>query len=210
LDGRKNEAGEKMKIYLIRHGQSEGNVDPQIYSVLKDHNVPLTDKGREQAKEAGINLSKKIIKSKKTVVFVSPYLRTRQSWEEIRLGLDSKKIKYTEEENPLLREQEYKVFTNQQEAEETHGERLVFGPFWYRFKNAESIADVYQRLQIFINMLHLRKNSKKLPPQVVIVAHEIVIRIIIMILTNKRVEDSDLKIDNGEIVVLDNKKIKYF
>ena len=48
-----------MNIYLVRHGQSEGNIDPTIYTHTADHAIPLSDLGREQAKEAGqINANK--------------------------------------------------------------------------------------------------------------------------------------------------------
>ncbi len=197
-----------MKIFLIRHGQSEGNVNPEIYSILKDHNVPLTDLGREQSLNAGKKLKNKLKKQTKTAVFISPYLRTRQTWSEIKRSLKGYKI--TEEETPLLREQEYKIFANQQEAEETHGEKQLFGPFWYRYKNAESIADVYQRVQIFLNTLHLRKISKTLPSQIVIVAHEITIKNILMILKKLKIEESDISVSNGEIIEIDDNKIKVF
>lgn len=197
-----------MKIYLIRHGQSQANVDPLLYAQLKDHNVPLTDLGKEQSYKAGADLAPKLKKNKPVAVFVSPYKRTRETWNEIKQHLSGYDLR--EEENPLLREQEYKIFADLKEAEEKYGHQKAFGHFWYRYKNAESTADVHQRVQVFINMLMLRKLSKKLPEQIVIVAHEITIRTILMIIHNIKVEDSNLKINNCEIVEIDNKQVRYF
>ncbi|HET9130461.1 MAG TPA: histidine phosphatase family protein, partial [Terriglobia bacterium] len=42
-----------MRIILIRHGESEGNVDWNTYSRIGDPHVPLTDKGWMQAHDAG-------------------------------------------------------------------------------------------------------------------------------------------------------------
>ena len=42
-----------MKIYLVRHGQSEGNVRELWYG---SSDLPLTDLGRQQAREAGEKL----------------------------------------------------------------------------------------------------------------------------------------------------------
>ena len=42
-----------MKIYLIRHGQSEGNVRNLWYGIT---DLPLTDLGRQQAAQVGEKL----------------------------------------------------------------------------------------------------------------------------------------------------------
>jgi len=42
-----------MKIYLIRHGQSAGNVDKDVHNTMADHAIPLSDLGKEQAFTAG-------------------------------------------------------------------------------------------------------------------------------------------------------------
>ncbi|XP_060182638.1 phosphoglycerate mutase-like protein AT74 [Lycium barbarum] len=41
------------RIILVRHGESEGNVDKNVYATVPDHKVQLTKKGKEQAKKAG-------------------------------------------------------------------------------------------------------------------------------------------------------------
>lgn len=44
------------RIYLVRHGQSEGNVDNALYFDKADKDILLTPKGEQQAKEAGCKL----------------------------------------------------------------------------------------------------------------------------------------------------------
>ena len=43
-----------MRIFLVRHGESLGNLDERAYSQFGDHNVPLTQWGHRQAAEAGL------------------------------------------------------------------------------------------------------------------------------------------------------------
>lgn len=45
-----------MRIILIRHGESEGNVDWNTYSRIGDPHVSLTDNGWGQARDAGVFL----------------------------------------------------------------------------------------------------------------------------------------------------------
>lgn len=42
-----------MRIFLVRHGESEGNIDENIYKHTADHDIALTDLGLEQARECG-------------------------------------------------------------------------------------------------------------------------------------------------------------
>ena len=43
----------RVRILLIRHGESMGNVDPAIHRHTADHAIPLSPRGREQVREAG-------------------------------------------------------------------------------------------------------------------------------------------------------------
>ena len=44
------------RIVLIRHAESEGNVDETMYMRKPDHRIELTEKGKRQAREAGEQL----------------------------------------------------------------------------------------------------------------------------------------------------------
>ena len=68
-----------MKIYLVRHGKSEANLNKQILLHASDHTINLADLGRRQAAEAAKFLDGEIPYIGKTRVWVSPYNRTRQT-----------------------------------------------------------------------------------------------------------------------------------
>ncbi|HMW00432.1 MAG TPA: phosphoglycerate mutase family protein [Acidobacteriota bacterium] len=69
------------RIILIRHGESEGNADREMYQTTPDCKLNLTDLGREQAREAE-NTIKSIIGDSSVYAYISPYYRTRQTFEE--------------------------------------------------------------------------------------------------------------------------------
>lgn len=191
-----------MQLFLVRHGQSEGNVNPALYQKIKDHNIKLTKLGKEQAFQAGQELGRLLGSSIETpiTVIVSPYKRTRQTWQEMKKGLASVgTFILNEEETPLIREQEYKIFADQAEQKEKFQERDEFGHFYYRFKNTESVADVFQRSQIFLNSLMLRNLLGELKGPVVIVSHAIALHTMQMIIDKKPVEDCHEDIKNCEI-----------
>jgi broad specificity phosphatase PhoE len=48
------------RIFLVRHGQSQGNIDHSVYRTTPDHKIELTETGRLQAIEAGKALKQEI------------------------------------------------------------------------------------------------------------------------------------------------------
>ncbi|MBK7311909.1 MAG: phosphoglycerate mutase family protein [Sphingobacteriaceae bacterium] len=59
------------RIISIRHGESEGNVDKMVYNQKPDYTLELTQKGLNQALEAGKRL-KEIVKDESLFFYVSP------------------------------------------------------------------------------------------------------------------------------------------
>lgn len=43
----------KLRILLVRHGQSEANVDRDVYKRMSDHAICLSELGHQQAVDAG-------------------------------------------------------------------------------------------------------------------------------------------------------------
>ena len=74
------------RIVLIRHGQSEGNLDENVYADKPDWRLELTPAGRAQARAAGDKL-KSVLDGGAVQAYVSPYVRTIQTFEEINKSL---------------------------------------------------------------------------------------------------------------------------
>jgi len=89
-----------MRIFLVRHGMSRANADWSENRRVADHAIELTEKGKEQAQEAGKALAKyfgeKLVKYESDGILAptrvvipririwnSPYMRTRQTRDHL-------------------------------------------------------------------------------------------------------------------------------
>jgi len=150
-----------MRILLVRHGESEGNVDPSIHATTADHAIPLSARGHDQAREAGRRLDALFVdrygeveRRPKIRMWVSPYRRTRETAQGIaeaagRWLLDT-------QEHVLLCEQQFGLFDGVPDEdlprrypdEWAHYDRAerFGGKFWARMPLGESRFDVSQRV----------------------------------------------------------------
>ena len=71
------------KLILMRHGQSEGNVDEVLYSTIPDNNMRLTQLGWESARLAGRALREELGEDETVHFVVSPYVRTVETFHGI-------------------------------------------------------------------------------------------------------------------------------
>lgn len=77
-------------IILIRHGESEGNLDHTLFQRKPDHRHRLTDRGIEQAAAAGRQLRGMLEDGESVQFYVSPYQRTRDTFRHLMRGLTEK------------------------------------------------------------------------------------------------------------------------
>ena len=145
-EARKLTAWEDMpeRIILLRHGQSEANVNHHVLASKPDNLIELTNKGREQATAAGEKIKALLPKGSHMQVILSPFERTQQTLCCVVQALGSH-IVSTTLIDPRVREQE---FGNLQESDDViqHSKlaRQV-GRFYYRRPDGESSADVFDR-----------------------------------------------------------------
>ncbi|UJR25682.1 hypothetical protein I4U23_007033 [Adineta vaga] len=168
------------RIILIRHGESQGNQDSNIYCSVPDHAIGLTDRGREQALQCGEKL-KSIIGTNETLIcFVSPFRRSKETCELICKAFPEEKILKVRED-PRIREQEWGNFQDLATREITVSERKKIGRFFYRFKNGESGADVYDRVSSFMDSLYREMDNCLMSENnILIVSHGLFMRLFLM------------------------------
>ena len=122
-----------------------------------DYQTPLSALGCSQARATGNALPD--LFPKPDVVFVSPYLRTNQTFEGlVDGGLDINGAKIVQEDR--IREQEHglsllysdwRVFhTLHPEQRELYAQQ---GPYWYQYPQGESVSDLRDRVRSFWNTL---------------------------------------------------------
>ncbi|MBN8951012.1 MULTISPECIES: phosphoglycerate mutase family protein [unclassified Rhizobium] len=173
-----------MRIFLVRHGESLGNIDDRAYRQFGDHNVPLTEWGYRQVLTAGQAISAYLkelpsAELRRLSVWYSPFLRTRQSKDALLEILPPELIEDVREDY-LLREQDFGLFTEiydhaeqkrkfPDEFEKWARLRNNNGKFYARPPDGESRADVAQRVRLFLQtVMHDAESGRN---NVIIVGH---------------------------------------
>ena len=59
------------RIILVRHGQSQGNVDDKVYATVPDSQIALTERGFAQGSVAGLQI-RQLVGDETVRFFVSP------------------------------------------------------------------------------------------------------------------------------------------
>ncbi|PKI50932.1 hypothetical protein CRG98_028662 [Punica granatum] len=179
------------RIILVRHGQSEGNVDESIYTRVADPKIGLTDVGKLQGRECGLRIRKMIEddggKDWKVYFYVSPYKRALQTLDHLGRAFERHRIAGVREE-PRLREQDFGNFQDREKMKIEKATRMVYGRFFYRFPNGESAADVYDRITGFRETLKADIDKGRFQPpgeqnqnvNLVLVSHGLTLRVFLM------------------------------
>jgi broad specificity phosphatase PhoE len=191
-----------MRVFLVRHGQSQANVDKQVNVTHSDHIIPLSNVGELQAGDAGSFLRWKFAqeqrswrdrflgKKKHVRIWVSPYLRTRQTADAIERQLTQvDTITVDKREHINLVEQQFGLFDgipdedlpNKFPLEYSHYEKCERheGKFWARMPLGESRFDVAVRVHASFGT-YMRDAKKHGIRDIIVVAHGATNRAFIM------------------------------
>ena len=173
-----------LTIKLVRHGESDANIGKVSSTEVGDHAIPLSERGRAQAVDAGRAIGRDFLTS--ALVYTSPYRRTRETLAGILDGARASAAELRIYEDPRLREVEhgYDELAAQEELRKLHGW------FYYRFRGGESPADCYDRTSNFLESM-MRQAERKQADRVLIVTHGLTIRCFVMRFLHLGVEDFD-------------------
>jgi ribonuclease H / adenosylcobalamin/alpha-ribazole phosphatase len=170
-------------LWIVRHGQSAGNVARdlahaqgahRIPLTLRDVDVPLSDLGREQAGSLGKWFAGR--PEQPEVLLASPYVRARQTAEIFRAhgGCAPDESICCDER---LREKEFGILDGLTTPGVAHSEpqqaefRRLLGKFYHRPPGGESWCDVIFRLRSLLDTISLHYGGRR----VLIVAHQVVV-----------------------------------
>ena len=175
------------ELYLVRHGESIGNVAATQAEVdqldaipidIRDADVPLSSTGEEQARALSEWLADE--RASIDLYWVSPYLRARQTLE-IALGDDAAATRIAIDER--LRDRELGILdlltrrgVARLHPEETDRRRHL-GKFYHRPPGGESWADVALRLRSFLGDAMAADGDT-----VLVVAHDAVVMLFLYLL----------------------------
>jgi 2,3-bisphosphoglycerate-dependent phosphoglycerate mutase len=191
-----------MRIYLIRHGESEANLDQAVNVLLPEHSVALSVEGRRQAKEAGETLRSILLESPGVReardagraippirIWRSPYRRARETSDELLSGLGGLArdggLVLDVCEKSQLREQEFGLFDGVPDdelptkfpREYAHYKKNEDsgGRFWAAMPMGESRCNVAERVHTMFGSLQ-RDAERHGIHDVIVVSHGVTIR----------------------------------
>lgn len=173
-----------MDIIMIRHGETEDNLG----RIFSRDNTRLTKKGRKQI----LNLSELLKEFRYEDIYYSPLTRTVESMEI--LGLDG----IVEEK---IREINFGVFTGKTFKEISNlypmqAKKWIDDSINYRVPEGESVLDVYNRTQMFLEELVYKDINSLL------ICHDCVIRLALCWVFDNPDYFFKFKVDNGSINVI--------
>lgn len=171
-----------MKVYLIRHAESVGNIKGSLTSTT---DYALTDKGKKQAQRLGMNLYEEL-NGKRVTAYCSPLLRAKQTLQEILTCIGANEVNIVE--TPDLKEMDLGVLEGMPFDKQLIcypdidlGKRLSC----LEAPEGECYQDVKQRVQhfcdLYIDGLH--------DENVLIVSHGITLRVLTNVLLQRSDED---------------------
>lgn len=180
-----------LKVLLVRHGQSQTNVDPRLHSTIPDPDVELTNEGREQAARAGAFLRDWLSRNHRGPfrLYRSDYKRAIQT-SDIIAQLISVDAGMSIREDDRIRELEFGYSDTIPDAnsEETLRHYNAYKDLWdgeakfYRRRlGGESPADVGDRLRHFIGAMY-RDQEKYGINTFVVVNHGLTSRVLAKLL----------------------------
>lgn len=174
------------RLWLVRHGQSQGNVardaahEAGLHVIdldIRDVDVPLSELGHRQAEAAGRWFASLPEDQRPEVLLASPYIRAKQTAEAIGNagGLTGGAKPAIIDER--LREREFGVFDGltalgiRDKYPEEARHRSKIGKFYHRAPGGESWADVILRLRSMLNTVNLHYADRR----VLVVCHQVVV-----------------------------------
>lgn len=175
--------GGATSLLLIRHGESAANVAATTAEAtgaevvdmpLRDADVPLTLVGADQAGALGGRLAALAAADYPRSVWVSPYLRAR---ETASIALAGRPVDCRIRQDERLRDRELGILDLltargvEQRLPAEAARRRRLGRFYYRPPGGESWSDVALRIRSFLEVL----DTDDCDPHALVVAHDAVL-----------------------------------
>jgi len=171
------------RLWLVRHGQSEGNVadqlaishgSPTIDIDVRDPDVPLSELGRRQAVAIGRRLAAEPTGRRPTHVVSSPFER---AYATARIALAEADLELPVERDERVRERDLGLFDGltaigiRERYPDEAARRAKLGKFYYRPPHGESWTDVAARVRGLLAELRTAPQ----PMRVVVFSHQAVL-----------------------------------
>ena len=192
------------QIWVVRHGQSAGNVAREAAEAAseflidiaeRDMDVPLSELGMQQAQALAQWFAAMPEAQRPNVVLYSPYLRARGTAQAVIEALGRGNL-LSSVADERLREKEFGIVDRltplgiADKYPELHAQRRHVGKFYFRPPGGESWCDVILRLRSVLDTITREYRSER----VLIVGHQVIVNCMRYLLE---------RMDEAEILAVD-------
>ncbi len=193
-------------LYIVRHGQSLWNAENR-FTGWKD--IDINENGISEAKKVGEIIKKSNIHI--DYIYTSDLIRTKHTANVINENMNNQVDVMTHSE--LLNERDYGVFSglNKNDVKEKEGHKFLHTlrrSYDYKPENGESLDDVVQRVNAFVEHHLINKEDKN----ILLVAHGNSLRALFVSLGFKNKENIEtFEIPTCQLIEIDleNKEYSY-
>lgn len=189
-----------MKLYLVRHAESEANVNPEVYKTVLHPTIPLTENGIAQAIELGkkiehqLYLDYKENKEMKSYAYVSPYTRARETYSYAQSIFQNFSKQPTMIVDATIHE--HVCGSNLPQVRKLRYDER-YDDLYFKESGSESYADVYARAKNFLVGLYAMHTNTD---SIYIFSHQGFLKMLLGILMNKDPATFEYDFKNAEIV----------
>jgi len=170
---------EAKKLFVTRHAESLEDIDNNAYGRIADEDMPLSEKGQEQAKVFGQRFIHEFGTGKHLRLILPPSKRVLETAEIIISGMPAQ-IKWSLSTERLIAKQNWGNITIHNRAE-IEKQRYLAGVLRYQFPGGESGTEMILRFDLFAKKLKQEMASRS-DEDTLIITHGFGLRVLLKIL----------------------------
>ena len=174
-------------VMVIRHGESEDDINPELKSLIGNAEVGLTEQGILQVEKIAEQIEADCRDFEKITLYVSPFKRAKETGEIILRKLNDRRISLVVE--PSLRALDMGNISNANQKE-IEKERYEIGALKYKFKEGDDssvyVSNIYDFVRRVITDKHINSTDKEC---LLIITHGFPFRVVVKAFTTMTDED---------------------
>jgi broad specificity phosphatase PhoE len=172
------------KIIIIRHAESQEDIDPNLNGILEDHEISITKKGISQIERITLEVMRIVSNFKNTTIYSSISNRAVETSVVLKNKLRLPEVIF----EPRIRNLNWGS-TTPIDVKEIAQERYSAGVLYYQFPDGDHSPTFVSNIGKFVNDLLNSGKEKSFPEAIIIVTHGFSLRVITKFLLNMSDED---------------------
>jgi len=163
------------KVLLVRHAQSEEDVNPNLRDRIADRRISITEEGRKQIAELVAALAPHVALYRRIRVYTSPSSRAGQTTSLFTASFPHTRFDVRQEER--IRNLNWGGVT-EKTIHEVEKERYRVGVLYFQFPNGDNTPEFVREIEAFVSEILSHGVSRTCPKCIIIFTHGFALRVI--------------------------------